>query len=165
MKTASKLTPGPWTVRQGGEHGRDPQAFDVVRVNPETGYPHPIARGFWGGEADMTLAATSPELLVACEVAAKMIDDHFTRKIRDAIPEWYEVVTLLHTVTAKARGRTERFVEDNPQMNGHVRMQSPSKLESAGPCGICHAKAGEHCRTASGQDLGLETHTYGGRFS
>lgn len=64
MKTASKITPGPWKVRQGGEHGRDPQAFDVVTA---TGYPRPIARGYWGGEADMTLCAASPDLLAACE--------------------------------------------------------------------------------------------------
>lgn len=97
MKTASKLTPGPWEVRQGGDHGKDPNAFDVVSL--ATGYPHPVARGYWGGEADMRLCAAAPALLdalVAC------LDVLSTRA--QAVPAGLDAIRKADAAIAKAKG-------------------------------------------------------------
>lgn len=110
-----RITPGEWSVRQGGDHGKDPQAYDVVCVSPETGYPHPIARGFWGGQADMTLCSASPNLLAAAETAILALGragcqffacEGPTKPFRDGATCFAcEAIQKLNAAVAKARGK------------------------------------------------------------
>lgn len=57
-----------WTVRQGGDHGNDPNAYDVMEGQRK------VAHLPWCQQKEARLIAAAPDLLLAAKAAVEVAD-------------------------------------------------------------------------------------------